>query len=210
MYIKDVSLGTRYPVEDIIRRFGKYHLKQCIAQNVYQVWVPDNIRDVLLENRFHKNALNNAIKNMKKGHKMENLVKCSGTVKKNVKSFNTVIEEMNVRQRFMNLIALTQAKTIFRAAYLKRFRDIDTETDPITCDKIKTPVYIRTDWKNGNKVVYDLDTIIECREVIRFPYAFDIVDGREVTYYARTYTDYFISPMTRAKFTVNDIVRLYL
>lgn len=210
MYIKDTSLGTRYPIEDIIRRFGKQHLKECIGNNVYQVWVPEDIRDILLENKFHKKSLNAAVRNIKKGHKMENLVKCTGKVKKKTISFNAVIDNMDVRQNFMNRITLSQAKSIFKKAYLKRLDDVDTKIDPITCEEIVTPCFIRSDWKNGNRVVYNIETIIECREVIRFPYAFDVIDGQEVTYYARAYTEYFISPMTRAKFKVDDIVRLYL
>lgn len=210
MFIKDTSLGTRYPLEDLIKRFGKEHVKQCIGNNVYQVWVPEDIRDILLDNKFHKKALNNALKNIKKGHKIEDLVKYTGKVKKKTRSFNSVIDDMDVRQNFMNRLTLSQAKSIFKKAYLQRFNDVDTDTDPITCDTIDTPVYIRTDWKNGNKVVYDLNTIIECREVIRIPYGYDIIDGEEVMYYARAYTQFFVSPMTRNKFTVDDIVRLYL
>ena len=210
MYIKDTSIGTRYPIEDIIHRFGKKHVKECISKNVYQVWVPEDIRDILLDNKFHKKALNTAVKNLKNGHSMENLVKLTGKVKKNTKSFNVTIDEMDVRQNFMNRITLSQAKSIFKRAYLKRLNDVETRVDPITCEDIQTPCFIRTDWKNGNRVVYDVETIIECREVVRIPVGFDIVDGQDVTYYARYYTDYFISPMTRVKFKVDDIVRLYL
>ena len=210
MFIKDTSLGTKHPIDDIIRRFGKKHLKECIGNNVYQIWVPDDIRDILLDNKFHKNALNSSIKNMKKGHKMENLVKLTGKVKKKTIPFNTVIDNMDVQQNFMNRITLSQTKNIFKMAYLRRLEDVDTKTDPITCEDIVTPCFIRSDWKNGNRVVYNVETIIECREVIRFPYAFDIIDGEEVTYYARAYTEFFISPMTRTKFKVDDIVRLYL
>jgi hypothetical protein len=110
----------------------------------------------------------------------------------------------------MNRITLSQAKSIFKKAYLRRLGDVETTVDPITCEDIKVPCFIRTDWKKGNRVVYNVETIIECREVVRFPVGYDIVDGQEVTYYARYYTDYFISPMTRAKFKVDDIVRLYL
>ena len=210
MFIKDVSLGTRYPIEDIIQRFGKQHVKECVSKNVYQIWVPEDIRDILLDNKFNKKALNNAVKNLKNGHSMENLVKLTGKVKKNTKSFNVVIDEMDVRQNFMNRITLSQAKMIFKKAYLRRLKDVDTKTDPITCEDIDKPCFIRTDWKNGNRAVYNVETLIECRETIRFPIAYDVIDGQDVTYYARYYTEYFISPMTRAKFKIEDIVRLYL
>lgn len=210
MYIKDVSLNNRYPIEDIIHRFGKQHLKECMSKKVYQVWIPEDIRDILLDKRFHKNGLNTTVKNLKNGHDVENLVKLTGRVKKNTPSFNAMVDKMDVRQKFMNRIALSQAKSIFKKAYLRRLEDVETKVDPITCEEIKLPCFIRTDWKNGNRVVYDVETIIECRETIRLPYAFDVVDGEDVTYYARYYTEYFISPMTRAKFKVDDIVRLYL
>lgn len=210
MFIKDTSLGTKHPIDDIIRRFGKQHLKECMSKNVYQIWVSEDIRDILLDNKFHKKALNTAVKNLKNGHSMENLVKMTGKVKKKTIPFNTVIDNMDVQQNFMNRITLSQTKNIFKMAYLRRLEDVDTKTDPITCEDIVTPCFIRSDWKNGNRVVYNVETIIECREVIRFPYAFDIIDGEEVTYYARAYTEFFISPMTRTKFKVDDIVRLYL
>jgi hypothetical protein len=210
MYIKDVSLNTRHPIEDIIYRFGKQHLKECMSKNIYQIWVPEDIRDILLDNRFHKKALNTAVKHLKNGHDMENLAKLTGKVKKHTPSFNAMIDKTDMRQNFMNRIALSQAKTIFKEAYLRRFEDVETKVDPITCEEIKMPCFIRNDWNNGNRVVYDVETIIECRETIRLPYAFDVVDGEDVTYYAKYYTDYFISPMTRARFKVNDIVRLYL
>tara|TARA_Y100000389_G_scaffold36222_1_gene30815 strand:+ start:4394 stop:5026 length:633 start_codon:yes stop_codon:yes gene_type:complete len=210
MYIKDVSLNTRYPIEDIIHRFGKQHLKECMSKNMYQIWLQEDIKDVLLEKRFHKKSLNTAVKNLKNGHDIENLVKLTGKVKKNTQSFNITVDKMDVRQNFMNRIILSQAKAIFKKAYLRRFEDVDTKVDPITCEEIKMPCFIRTDWKNGNRVVYDVETIIECRETIRLPYAFDVINGEDVTYYAKYYTEYFISPMTRAKFKVDDIVRLYL
>lgn len=210
MFLQETVRGGVYDVRDIVRRFGTEHVKRCLSNKVYRVHLPEDTTDCLIAARFHKKAINTAKKNLKAGHPIKHLVKSSGAVKKNARSVKAYIDSLSLLHSFRNRIILSQLFPIFKRAYLNRFRDIDTTIDPLTCEKIGYPVYIREDWKNGCKVVYDISTVMKCRIVEKIPWRFEVVNGEDVMYYISSPTDFFVSPFTRFKFTYNSIISLYV
>ena len=209
-YLRDATTNNEYNVDNLIKRFGKDHVKQCVSNGIYKISLPENIKGKLLENKFNKKAINRAAANMRRGHFMENLNKTTGNVKKGTMSFNESIDKSAYRQRFLNRLNLAWLCQVFRRAYLRRLSKIETSVDMITCEPIKSPVIISDDWKNGNKIVYDFDTLIKCAEFIKIPVGFDVnPDGTEFMIYIERPTGYFVSPYTRTKFQAESIKRLY-
>lgn len=209
-YLRDTTTNSQYHIDNLIKRFGKEHVKQCVSNGIYKISIPDNVNETLLNNKFNKRAISRAVTNMRRGHLMENLNKQTGGVKKGTLSFNETINRSPYRQRFMNRLNLIWLCQTFRRAYRRRLSNIETSVDMITCEPIECPVIISDDWKNGNKIVYDYDTLIKCAEFQKIPIGFDIEeDGSEVMIYLERPTGYFVSPYTRIKFQSESIKRLY-
>lgn len=208
--LMDTTTKKVYDIDSIIGRFGKEHAKQCLSNGIYNIYVPEDTKETLLLNKFNKNAIHTAMCNMRRGHYMENLIKKNGKVKKGTPSFNQCVAKMQYKQRFINKLTIAHMCERFRRAYRNRLAKVETSIDMITCEKINEPVIISEDWKSGNKVVYDYNTIINCAEYLKIPIGFDIEEnGREVIVYIEKPTGYFVSPYTRFKFKADSIKRLY-
>lgn len=92
---------------------------------------------------------------------------------------------------------------------------MDFKDDPITCDTISKPVIILTDWEMGNKVIYDYKTIENFLKIRKEPIYWYQTRTSE-THYVYRYVyevDFFgykiyKSPMTREKFTINEVIEV--
>lgn len=209
-FLRDTVTNNDYHIDIIIKRFGKDHVKQCVSNGIYKISLPDDIKETLLLNKFHKKSIQTAMGNLRRGHFMENLVKQTGKVKKGTMSFNEYVTNSPYRQQFYNKLTIHLLYQKFKSAYRSRLSKIEKNIDMITCEEIKTPVIISEDWKRGNKVVYEYNTLINCAEYVKIPVGFDFEeDGREVMVYWERPTGYFVSPYTRFKFTAESIKRLY-
>jgi hypothetical protein len=209
-FLRDTVTNNDYHIDIIIKRFGKEHVKQCVSNGIYKIALPDDIKETLLLNKFNKKSIQTALGSLRRGHFMENLVKQTGKVKKGTMSFNEYVTNSPYRQQFMNKLIIQWLYRKFKRAYRSRLSKIETNIDMITCEEIKTPVIISEDWKNGNKVVYEYYTILNCAEYVKIPVGFDFEeDGRETIYYVEKPTGYFVSPYTRFKFKADSIKRLY-
>lgn len=85
--------------------------------------------------------------------------------------------------------------------------------DVITCDTLKDPVVIFTDWDIGNKFIYDFQTIENFLKIKKEPVYWYTSTTSETQYIYRYIYEVdifgnklFKSPMTRKEFTINDIV----
>ena len=95
----------------------------------------------------------------------------------------------------------------YASKYKKKFEGIDLKIDPITCDIIHLPAYIKTDWDINCKIVYSLKTILNfCAIKIEYE-SFDVDEhGNDIYYEKRVPLDHYISPYTKVKFYTSDII----
>ena len=209
-----VTKGTNHeaPIQEYIRRFGKYIVKDGLVKGVYKVKIPPIKR--LLEYGFKKRALPKVVFHLKRGKHMHHLVKETGQVKKNFygKDIMDDIDNCPVIQSFQCKMSLHDLSHImfekYKHIYAKQFKGLDLKIDPITCNDICDPCYILPDWKMGNKVILDVSTIHELSYKEKEYTGFTTDEnGRDTYYYRWVYDDkYFVSPYTRKLFTWDDVV----
>lgn len=195
---------------DLIERFGKQTVKSLYVANMIKFNVPDN--DTLLEYGFNKKYLSTVRANIKRGKSMTHLNKCNGKIKKQFYgySFCTFVSEIEATQKPENKLILKRLCQMFYEAFIskykKKFEGIDIDTDPITCDDIVNPAYIKTDWDNNCKIVYSLDTLRKCHATKREYTGYDINDaGITVYYYREVPLGYYVSPYTKKQFYYSDV-----
>jgi hypothetical protein len=217
---------TCYTITDIVKRFGKHILMKGLENGVYAIGVDPSINRNLIAYGFNKNAIPSAINNIKRGKSMYHLVKSTGKVRKQYIGFNIydIIESADTNGiiwTFGNRLALLYLHEKMKAFISKRasifkiphwFKGIDLNIDPITCDDIVRPVYIRDDWNSGCKMVFDKTTVERFKVMIRTIVGFAVIDGVDVLYYQDTpeQPECYISPYTRKRFTKDAIVEIIL
>jgi len=150
---------------DLIERYGKQSVKAMCGEGLIKYSVSD---EYLLEYGFKKKILSVVRGNIKRGKMVLHLNMSTGKVKHKFYGFSlySTIEHIEAEQLPEKKAILMRLFDRFYKAYAqlykKKFNGIDLEIDPITCDTIQDPVYIKADWYNNCKIVYSLDTILKC------------------------------------------------
>lgn len=204
--------GDEETLREKIRRFGRYVVKKGILEGIYKVKVPK--RQALLDYGFKKNILHKVVFNLSRGKRMHHLFKTTGNVRRDFYGYDVLneIDHCGIVQSFQCKMALhllsDRLFKKYREIYTKRFEGVDLDTDPITCNDIIDPCYILPDWKSGNKVVLDIQTIFELRYKEKEYTGFTVgEDGRDIYHYRWVYDEnYFVSPYTRKIFRWEDVV----
>jgi hypothetical protein len=152
-------------LRDLIERYGKRTVKALYLDGLIEYIISN---EYLIECGFKKKILSAARGNITHGKMALHLNKSKGTVKHAFYGFTiySTIENIEAEQSPKTKAILMRLYDRFYEAYIpkyrKKFEGIDLEIDPITCDTIEDPAYIKEDWDNNCKIVYSLDTIIQC------------------------------------------------
>lgn len=206
-----IDFKTYTPIEDIIRRFGKESLVSGVESKLYKFEITES-RESLRLKGFNGAGILGAMKAIRSGRPIEFICKSSGRVKKEFHgvTFRKLVYSMSTEQTFENMYTIAFARDKFMEAYKKfldkKFKDIEMLIDPITCDKIKVPVYLKTDWDMGCKIVYDFDTVSRCARFSEIPLLI-VVDpetGEETEICDKKFEGFF-SPYTNTKFYGKDV-----
>ena len=193
-------------IPDFISRYGKRATKALLRFSVIQLRIPTN--DELLAYGFNKKCLNVVKSHIKNGKLVQYINKSNGKVKKQYygSTMNKYINNLSIEQYETNIIILKKMYNRLYNNYKLKFKDVDLEIDPITCDKIHDPCYIIPDWNSGNKIIYNWETLINCKETRRVYIGFDIDEtGQKLLYYKDVFTGSYVSPYTKRKFIVTDV-----
>jgi hypothetical protein len=186
----------------------------------------DGLIDYIIPNEylincgFRKKSLSAARGNINQGKMVLHLNKSTGKVKLAFYGFTILSTIDNIEAEHspeIKAILMRMCDIFYEAfvvRYKKKFEGIDLEIDPITCDTILEPVYIKDDWENNCKIVYSLNTLLKCFAKNRRYTSFYTDESGEETIYQ--YVDiplkHYISPYTNRIFNICDIrnVRLSL
>jgi hypothetical protein len=184
--VKFVSVSD---LDEMILRFGIEIVMKLIKEKEYVYFQTD---DELLEYGFNKKVLGVVRGQVKREKLIEHLVKSSGKVKKTCvgQTVSTYINDSDIEQPLYYKLLLSKLYTrfsnVYYENYIKKFDGIDIDFDPITCERIHTPCYIKPDFDKGCNLVYDLTTILDFR----------IEDGK------------YISAFTKTSFESKDIIKI--
>ena len=157
---------------------------------------------------FKKKCLNVVKTHIKNGKLLEYLNKTNGKVKKQYLglTINKYIDDLTIEQHKKNTIILNKIYNRLFDKYKLKFKDVDMNMDPITCEILDDPCYIIPDWNSGNKIVYNWETLRKCKSIQRVYTGFDIDDNGDTIYYYREVSDgYYVSPFTKRKFVITDV-----
>lgn len=193
-------------IPDFISRYGKRTTKALLRSDVIQLRIPTN--DELLAYGFNKKCLSVVKSHIKNGKSIEYLNKSNGRVKKQYygATISKYIDDLLIEQHKQNTIILKRMYNRLFSKYKLKFKDVDMDLDPITCEKLYDPCYIIPDWNSGNKIIYNWETLIKCKETQRVYTGFDIDEnGQEYLYYRDVFTGSYISPYTKRKFLIADV-----
>jgi hypothetical protein len=193
-------------IPDFVSRYGKHITKSLLKTSLIQLNVPTN--DELLLYGFKKKCLNVVKTHIKNGKLLEYLNKTNGKVKKQYigLTINKYIDDLTIEQHKKNTIILNKIYNRLFDKYKLKFKDVDMNMDPITCEILDDPCYIIPDWNSGNKIVYNLKTLKKCKETQRVYTGFDVDEnGQEYLYYRDVFTGSYISPFTKRKFDMADV-----
>lgn len=193
-------------IPDFISRYGKRATKALLRSAVIQLRVPTN--DELLAYGFNKKCISVVKAHIKNGKLLEYLNKSNGRVKKQYHgaTINKYIDDLSIEQQKKNTIILKRMYNRLFHKYKLKFKDVDLNLDPITCEKIYDPCYIIPDWNSGNKIVYNWETLIKCKDIQRVYTGFDVDEtGQEYLYYREVFTGSYVSPFTKRKFLIADV-----
>lgn len=204
-----ITINDEEEVGELIERYGKRTVKALCYDNLIQYDVSD---EYLLDFGFNKKILSIVRGHVKRGKMLMHLNKKTGKVKLNFYgySLHSTIQEIELEQLPENKAILKRLYDRFYEAYVvrykKKFEGVDLKTDPITCDDIVNPAYIKADWDNNCKIVYSMNTILECYARKRVHVGFDTnEDGVDIQYYKEYPLDHYISPYTKNKFYISDV-----
>lgn len=193
-------------IPDFISRYGKHTTKDLLRSDVIQLHVPTN--DELLAYGFNKKCISVVKSHIKNGKLVEYLNKSNGRVKKQYHgtTINKYIDDLTMEQNKKNTIILKRIYNRLFNKYKLKFKDIDMDIDPITCEKLYDPCYIIPDWNSGNKIIYNWETLIKCKDTRRVYTGFDIDEnGQEYIYYRDVFTGSYVSPFTKRRFLIADV-----
>ena len=199
-----------HDVDDIIMRFGKDSLVRGVSNGLYSFELPS--RETLKKQGFSSAGMVGAMKYLRQGRPLEHISKTSGRIKREFHgiTFKHIVEKMEAYQSFYNMIVIADTYDKFSKAFKKhvekKFKNIDLKIDPITCEEIHIPVYLKTDWEAGSKQVYDLYTITKLGKYEEIPYLIVVhpETNEEFEYCNKRFVGWF-SPFTRKEFTVHDV-----
>jgi hypothetical protein len=206
MWIKSICIiiNSEQDVRKLIKQFGKE-----MVLTLYKAGrIKQNVSN-LLGYGFKKSILSVARANLRFGHKMlMHLDKRTGNCKQkyvNDSLWSTILQ-MKDDQLPENKAILNRLYDKFYKAYVakykKKFEGIDLEIDPITCDTMINPAYIKTDWDNNCKIVHSFSTILTFKGLGDVSTAYHIdADGNDIHY---------ISPYTGEEFYLDEVIRIKL
>ena len=192
-------------IPDFVSRYGKHITKSLLKTSLIQLNVPTN--DELLLYGFKKKCLNVVKTHIKNGKLLEYLNKTNGKVKKQYLglTINKYIDDLTIEQHKKNTIILNKIYNRLFDKYKLKFKDVDMNMDPITCEILDDPCYIIPDWNSGNKIVYNWETLRKCKSIQRVYTGFDIDNGDTIYYYREVSDGYYVSPFTKRKFVITDV-----
>jgi hypothetical protein len=209
-----ITCSSDEDVCDLIEKFGKQSVKAMYAGGLIDYIIPD---EYLIECGFKKKILSAARNNINHGKMVLHLNKSTGKVKQTFYGFTilSTIDNIEAEQSPEKKAILMRMYDIFYEAfvvrYKKKFEGIDLEIDPITCDTMQDPVYIRDDWENNSKIVYSKDTLLRCyarkRELTSFH---TDEDGETIYHYKEIPLRHYVSPYTNKQFYLCDIISVRL
>jgi hypothetical protein len=193
-----IYVNSDVDIHNLIKSYGKgMVLSMCVE-------------DILIYIKFTTHTLRLALQELHAGGALytarEVIMEISGN------ELFMHVDEMKDDQLPENKAILNRLYDRFYKAYVakykKKFEGIDLEIDPITCDTMINPAYIKTDWDNNCKIVYSLDTILKFyANKMRYT-SFDVDAAGNDIYYEEQiplHFNYFISPYTQNKFDMDDI-----
>lgn len=201
-----MKIILREDIPDYISRYGKHVTKALFRSSVIQLSVPSNAE--LISFGFNKKCLNVVKTHIKNGKMPEYLNKTNGKVKKKYYgvTINKYIDDLCIEQNEQSAITLKKIYNRFFNIYKLKFEDVDMDIDPITCEVLYDPCYIIPDWTAGNKIIYNWETLRNCREIKRVYTGFDVDEnGQEYLYYRDVFTGSYVSPFTKRKFDIADV-----
>lgn len=200
-----------HTIEDIIQRFGKELLICGVDKGLYKFEITETNKS-LQDKGFFGGGIIGALKALRAGRPIHHVVKSSGRIKKNYHgvTFRVIVENMDVEQSFLNrcelLIACEYFMNSFKKHVKKKFMGVEAREDPITCDKIVLPVYLKNDWELGSKIIYDYFTVTGFARYKEVPQVI-LVDpdtGVETMIYKKEFMGFF-SPYTNKEFDYLDV-----
>ena len=201
-----MKLIVHEDIPDFVSRYGKHITKVLFKLSVIQLSVPSN--DELLLYGFKKKCINVVKTHIKNGKLTEYLNKSNGKVKKQYHgvTINKYIDDLTMEQHIKNTILLKKIYNRLFDKYKSKFKDVDMDFDPITCEVLNDPCYIIPDWKYGNKIIYNWETLTKCKETQRVYTGFDVDEnGQEYIYYKDVFTGSYVSPFTKRRFDIADV-----
>lgn len=193
-------------IPDYISRYGKKTTKVLIRKSLLELKIPTT--EELLQLGFKKQYISTVKTNLKNGKLVEHLNKTNGRVKKKYYGTTVIkyIDDLSIEQNKSYKALLNNIYNKLFEVYKLRFKDVDTDYDPITYEELYDPCYIIPDWNSGCKMIYNWDTLIKCKAIRRVYTGFDVDENGQTIYYYREASEgYYISPYTKQKFHTSDI-----
>ena len=190
---------------EYIKRFGVKTTKKMIGKVIYM----ENkyTTEELIFYGYKKTIISKVKQHIKNGKALYHINKTNGNIKKEYRGVNIYNEICDAfSQEKQNKTKLDRMYEIICENLKRKFDGIEMKIDPITCEEIKTPCYIRQDWENNSKIIMDKGTILGFRKWKDVIVAYDEIDGRTVYYTKRYLERGFKSPYTRTTFYYEDIM----
>lgn len=193
-------------IDDYIIRYGKKSTKSLIKDSVLELKIPSTYE--LLQLGFKKPYIATVRANLKNGKLVEHLNKTNGRVKKKYYgvTVNKYIDDLPTKQGTSYQEILDKLYNRLFNKYKLKFKDVNTDYDPITYEELNIPCYIVPDWNSGCKIIYNWDTLLKCKATRRVYTGFDIEEsGQTIYYYREVFEGHYVSPYTKKKFYISDI-----
>lgn len=191
---------------EYIKRYGRNTTKKMIGKVIYCKYKEYTTEELIFYG-FKKTIITKVKQHIKKGKDLHHINKTNGNIKKEYRGvhiYNEIFEMF--AQEKTNKNKLERIYEMLCEKMKIKFEGIEMKIDPITCEEIKTPCYIRQDWKTNSKIIMDKETILGCRKWKDVIVGYDVIDERTVYFTRRYLEDGFISPYTRNSFEYEDIM----
>jgi len=196
----------QYELIEYIKRFGVQTTKKMIGKVIF-VQNKEYTTEELIFYGFKKGVMSKVKQHIKNGKDLHHINKTNGNIKKGYRGMYVYKEIFDIfAQERKNKNKLDRMYEILCEKIKIKFEGLDMKIDPITCEEIKIPCYIRQDWEINSKIIMDKETIMGCRKWKDVIVAYDEIDGRTIYYKKRYLEPGFKSPFTRKSFYYEDIM----
>jgi len=209
-----ITCSSDEDVRDLIEKFGKQSVKAMYADGLIDYIIPDTY---LIDCGFNKKKLSAARGNINNGKMVLHLNKSTGKVKYAFYGFTILSTIDNIEAEHspeIKAVLMRMCDICYEAfvvRYKKKFEGVDLKIDPITCDTMQDPAYIKDDWNNNSKIVYSKETLLKCFARKREYRSFYTDEAGETIYhYIDVPLKHYISPYTKKIFYPCDIISVRL